>query len=156
MREVEGEALKKDILAKNARIREITDSIKERAPFVVEEYKEKLSARLSELIEKQMVDEQRMAAEITVFADKCCIDEELTRMYSHLKQLEAILETDGTIGKHILYVYVCRVKRIGVKRNFFIQDLIHGIVVHATTSFSGDGEGEAPSVIRILQEIVEF
>jgi len=101
MREVEGEALKKDILAKNARIREITDSIKERAPFVVEEYKEKLSARLSELIEKQMVDEQRMAAEITVFADKCCIDEELTRMYSHLKQLEAILETDGSIGRKL-------------------------------------------------------
>ena len=101
MREVEGEALKKDILAKNAHIREITDSIKERAPFVVEEYKEKLSNRLAELIEKQMVDEQRMAAEITVFADKCCIDEELTRMYSHLKQLESILEAEGSIGRKL-------------------------------------------------------
>ncbi|MBR5468499.1 MAG: YicC family protein [Firmicutes bacterium] len=101
MREVEGEALKKDILAKNQKIREITDSIKERSPFVVEEYKEKLTARLAELIEKQMVDEQRMAAEITVFADKCCIDEELTRMYSHLKQLESILESEGSIGRKL-------------------------------------------------------
>jgi len=101
MREVEGEALKKDILAKNARIREITDLIKERAPFVVEEYKEKLNARLAELLEKQMIDEQRIAAEITVFADKCCIDEELTRMYSHLKQLEAILESDGSVGRKL-------------------------------------------------------
>lgn len=101
MRETEGAALKKDILNKNDKIKEIVDSIKERAPFVVEEYKERLTSRLSELLEKQVIDEQRIAAEITVYSDRCCIDEELTRLYSHIEQLKAILESDGTIGRKL-------------------------------------------------------
>ena len=99
MRETEGETLKKDILLKNQKIKEITDKIKERAPFVVDEYKEKLNARLAELMDKNVIDEQRIAAEITIYSDRCCIDEELTRMYSHIKQLESILESDGSIGR---------------------------------------------------------
>lgn len=101
MREAEGEALKKDILLKNRKIKEITDKIKERAPFVVDEYREKLNARLSELLDKNLIDEQRIAAEITIYSDKCCVDEELTRMYSHIKQLESILESDGSIGRKL-------------------------------------------------------
>ncbi len=101
MRETEGETLKKDILLKNQKIKEITDKIKERAPFVVDEYKEKLNARLADLMDKNVIDEQRIAAEITIYSDKCCIDEELTRMYSHIKQLESILESDGSIGRKL-------------------------------------------------------
>lgn len=101
MRETEGETLKKDILLKNQKIKEITDKIKERAPFVVDEYKEKLNARLAELMDKNVIDEQRIAAEITIYSDRCCIDEELTRMYSHIKQLESILESDGSIGRKL-------------------------------------------------------
>lgn len=101
MRETEGETLKKDILLKNQKIKEITDKIKERAPFVVDEYKEKLNARLADLMDKNVIDEQRIAAEITIYSDRCCIDEELTRMYSHIKQLESILESDGSIGRKL-------------------------------------------------------
>ena len=101
MSETEGETLKKDILLKNQKIKEITDKIKERAPFVVDEYKEKLNARLAELMDKNVIDEQRIAAEITIYSDRCCIDEELTRMYSHIKQLESILESDGSIGRKL-------------------------------------------------------
>lgn len=101
MRETEGETLKKDILLKNQKIKEITDKIKERAPFVIDEYKEKLNARLAELMDKNVIDEQRIAAEITIYSDRCCIDEELTRMYSHIKQLESILESDGSIGRKL-------------------------------------------------------
>lgn len=101
MRETEGETLKKDILLKNQKIKEITDKIKERSPFVVDEYKEKLNARLAELMDKNVIDEQRIAAEITIYSDRCCIDEELTRMYSHIKQLESILESDGSIGRKL-------------------------------------------------------
>lgn len=101
MRETEGETLKKDILLKNQKIKEITDKIKERAPFVVDEYKEKLNARLAELMDKNVIDEQRIAAEITIYSDRCCIDEELTRMYSHIKQLESILESNGSIGRKL-------------------------------------------------------
>lgn len=102
MRETEGEALKEDIFKKGERIKDITDTIKERSPIVVEEYKEKLKNRLTELFDKSPVDEQRIAQEITIFADKACVDEELTRMYSHIEQLKQIFVSgDATIGRKL-------------------------------------------------------
>ena len=102
MRETEGEALKEDIFKKSERIKAITDIIKERSPIVVEEYKEKLKGRLTELFDKSPVDEQRIAQEITIFADKACVDEELTRMYSHIEQLKQIFVSgDATIGRKL-------------------------------------------------------
>ncbi|HCT65267.1 MAG TPA: YicC family protein [Lachnospiraceae bacterium] len=102
MRETEGEALKEDIFRKSDRIKAITDTIKERSPIVVEEYKEKLKNRLTELFDKSPVDEQRIAQEITIFADKACVDEELTRMYSHIEQLKQIFASgDATIGRKL-------------------------------------------------------
>lgn len=102
MRETEGEALKQDIFIKGERIKAITDTIKERSPIVVEEYKEKLKNRLTELFDKSPVDEQRIAQEITIFADKVCVDEELTRMYSHIEQLKQIFVSgDATIGRKL-------------------------------------------------------
>lgn len=102
MRETEGEALKEDIFRKGERIKAITDTIKERSPIVVEEYKEKLKNRLTELFDKSPVDEQRIAQEITIFADRACVDEELTRMYSHLEQLKQIFVSgDATIGRKL-------------------------------------------------------
>lgn len=102
MRETEGEALKEDIFKKGDRIKTITDAIKERSPIVVEEYKEKLKNRLTELFDKSPVDEQRIAQEITIFADKACVDEELTRMYSHIEQLKQIFASgDATIGRKL-------------------------------------------------------
>lgn len=103
MREKEGENLKNDILKKADYIKSLTDRIKDRAPMVPEEYREKLKSRLDELLgdKKDMIDEQRLSAEVLVFADKCCIDEELTRLYSHIEQLKEILNTDGTIGRKL-------------------------------------------------------
>lgn len=102
MRETEGAALKEDIFKKSERIKAITDTIKERSPIVVEEYKEKLKNRLTELFDKSPVDEQRIAQEITIFADKACVDEELTRLYSHIEQLKQIFVSgDATIGRKL-------------------------------------------------------
>ncbi|MGE4213324.1 MAG: YicC/YloC family endoribonuclease [Anaerotignaceae bacterium] len=102
MRETEGEALKEDIFKKGDKIKAITDTIKERSPIVVEEYKEKLKNRLTELFDKSPVDEQRIAQEITIFADKACVDEEITRMYSHIEQLKQIFVSgDATIGRKL-------------------------------------------------------
>lgn len=102
MRETEGEALKGDIFRKSDKIKEITDTIKERSPIVVEEFKEKIKNRLAELFDKSPVDEQRIAQEITIFADKACVDEELTRMYSHIEQLKQIFASgDATIGRKL-------------------------------------------------------
>ncbi|MGL4790262.1 MAG: YicC/YloC family endoribonuclease [Anaerotignaceae bacterium] len=101
MREAEGLALKEDILAKNEKIKSIVDTIKEKSPKIIEEYKERLTARLTELLDKAPVDEQRIAQEITIFADKSCVDEEITRLYSHIEQLKQIFEDEGSIGRKL-------------------------------------------------------
>ncbi|MCI1999081.1 MAG: YicC family protein [Clostridia bacterium] len=103
MREKEGSNLKTDILKKAEHIKELTDKIKVRAPKVPEEYREKLESRLNELLSDSQtaIDEQRIASEVLIFADRCCIDEELTRLYSHIEQLKEILDADGTIGRKL-------------------------------------------------------
>ena len=100
MREREGEALKNDILTKNEKIKVLTGQIKERNPVVVDEYKEKLINRLNELLDKTPIDEQRIAQEIVIFTDKSCVDEEITRMYSHIEQVKEIFGKEyGAIGR---------------------------------------------------------
>lgn len=101
MRSMEGEALKKDILEKGSHILTLLDAVKERAPFVVTEYKAKLEKRLKELAEGIDVDPQRLAMEVAVFADKSCIDEELTRLDSHLRQLRKIFDLGGQVGRKL-------------------------------------------------------
>lgn len=101
MRTVEGEALKVDILKKAENIKALVESAKERAPLVVLEYKDKLTARLSELMGMVDIDEQRIATEVAVFADRGCIDEEITRLESHIVQLNNILEEGGLVGRKL-------------------------------------------------------
>lgn len=101
MRSTEGENLKQDILKKGAHIREIVEDVKEYAPLVVKEYQEKLQNRLTELLEKPEMDAQRVAMEVAIFADKGCIDEELTRLDSHLLQLDEILTKGGQVGRKL-------------------------------------------------------
>ena len=104
MRTIEGEALRKDILLKCSKIKETTDNIAKRASVVPEEYRQKLKQRLSELLENVPVDEQRIASEVLVFADRCCIDEEITRLYSHISQLESILDSEGALGRKLDFI----------------------------------------------------
>ncbi len=101
MRTVEGEALKEDILQKAQIIEALTKTVEERSALVVEEYRQKLNDRLKELLDQTPVDEGRMAQEITIFADKACVDEETTRLKSHLCQLSDIFCQEGTIGRKL-------------------------------------------------------
>lgn len=101
MRSVEGENLKKDILLKGEKIRTLVAEVKERSPLVVVEYQEKLHNRLKELLGGVDVDPQRIATEVAVFADKGCVDEEVTRLESHLVQLKEILEGGGQVGRKL-------------------------------------------------------
>jgi uncharacterized protein (TIGR00255 family) len=98
MREKEGEHLKEDLrihLQETAKLRE---KVLARAPHVVEEYREKLEARLKALI-TDGVDPVRLAQEVAIAADRCAIDEELARLESHIRQMETYLEETGEIGK---------------------------------------------------------
>ena len=95
MRTVEGENLKKDILLKGERIRTLV------AEVTVVEYQEKLNNRLKDLLGGVDVDPQRIATEVAVFADRGCVDEEVTRLESHLIQLKDILDGGGQVGRKL-------------------------------------------------------
>ncbi len=92
MRAVEGEKLAEDLIAKGRNIRSILDKIAERAPQVSVDYTARLRERITELIGGSIeVPEDRILVEAAIFADKCAIDEEITRLGSHLIQLENIV-----------------------------------------------------------------
>ncbi|MGN1413264.1 MAG: YicC/YloC family endoribonuclease [Anaerovoracaceae bacterium] len=92
MRAVEGQKLAEDLIAKGENIKAILDKIAERAPLVAVAYTEKLRARITELIGSSVqVPEDRILVEAAIFADKCAIDEEITRLNSHLIQMKDII-----------------------------------------------------------------
>ncbi|MDD2534673.1 MAG: YicC family protein [Eubacteriales bacterium] len=104
MRAREGEKLVADIREKIIFLLERKALVAERAPNVPIEYQKRLSDRIDTLLTDQnraFYDEQRLTAEVLVFADKCAIDEELVRLASHLHQLDLILGESGAIGKKI-------------------------------------------------------
>lgn len=100
MRSTEGEALKSDILLKLNKIQDAIEHVKERAPQVAEDYRARLVARLKE-IEEVNVEESRIISEVAIFADKACIDEEITRMFSHIDQMRSILEATEPVGRKL-------------------------------------------------------
>jgi len=101
MREAEGEKLKESLLGICDVIESYRLKILDRAPLVVHEYKDKLTARIRELLDNNCIDETRMAMEIAIFADKCSINEELVRLKSHLDQFRDIIGTDSPVGKKL-------------------------------------------------------
>ena len=104
MREVEGEKLKEELISILKNCETLYKNICERSPLVPVEYKEKLHQRLNELLDKGIVDEQRLAGEVAVFADKCSIDEEIARFNSHLKQFYDALNGGGSIGRRLDFI----------------------------------------------------
>ncbi len=99
MRETEGERLKVDLLSRIETIASLRNRIAERAPMIAEEYKNKLLERMNEFLEGK-VDETRILTEAAVFADKCNIDEELTRLSSHIVEFHKIAACD-TVGRKL-------------------------------------------------------
>ncbi len=100
MREVEGEKLKADMLARVETIETLVKEIFLRAPKIAEEYREKLTAKVKEYLENVPVDEGRLLSEVAVFADRTNIDEELTRLRSHIEQFRSICE-EGIVGRKL-------------------------------------------------------
>jgi uncharacterized protein (TIGR00255 family) len=104
MREAEGGALKRDLLEKREKIRALLSKIAERAPAVTEEYAARLRERVAETLAQVGLapDEGRLLTEIAVFADRSCIDEEITRLGSHIGQMGEILAAEGeTVGRKL-------------------------------------------------------
>lgn len=102
MRASEGARLANDLLARVADIEQMTMVVGRRSPEVVRAHADRLRARLSELMGEMPVDEARIAAELALFADRCDISEELTRLRSHLAQFrQSIADEDGVIGRKL-------------------------------------------------------
>ena len=100
MREKEGSALRDDLKAHLAEVSRLRDEIACLAPRVPRMYQEKLQIRLRELGVKEL-DEQRLAQEVALMADRCAIDEELSRLVSHIAQMNAALEAAGETGRRL-------------------------------------------------------
>ncbi len=89
----EGEFLSKDLTEKLDGMLENVEFISERSPEIISEYKAKLREKIQDLLEDKQVDENRLAMEVTIFADKVCVDEEITRLRSHIKATKETLIT---------------------------------------------------------------
>ena len=104
MRQAEGSNLVEDMLQRTGEIDTITGEIEQRASKNVDGYRQKLQARIQELLDDKPVDEQRIAQEVAMFAEKADITEECTRLRSHLSQFEESLQEDGQIGKRLNFI----------------------------------------------------
>jgi len=121
MREVEGAALAENIRSKGIRIGQLQTVIEAAAPAVVENYRTKLKKRMEEALKEIAVDEYRFLNEVAHFADKSAIDEEITRLKSHLAQLPRILDGGGAVGKKLDFLaqeMAREANTIGAKANF--------------------------------------
>lgn len=103
-RNQEGEHLKDDILKKLDVIEGIVAFIEERSPQIIREYREKIMTKVSELLGDKQVDEAVLATELTIFADKICVDEETVRLKSHVSSMRKCLSDGENIGRKLDFI----------------------------------------------------
>ena len=99
MRAVEGEKLAEDIGSRLDTILSCTAQVEERSPETVAEYRQKLTARMQEVLQSTTIDPQRILTEAAIYADKVAVDEETVRLRSHVAQLRTMLESDQPMGR---------------------------------------------------------
>jgi len=100
----EGEALKRDLVEKCDGMLKLVDFIAERSPRMMEEYRQKLEEKVKDLLGDAGVDETRLLTEVTIFADRVCVDEEIVRLRSHIESTKsALLEGDG-VGRRLDFI----------------------------------------------------
>ena len=106
IRETEGSAILEDLRGRLETMSQLTDRISSRSPEVVEEYRQRLTQRVSDLLRKHVtIDESRMATEVAIMAERCDITEEIVRLRSHISQIKDGLENSaGPVGRHMDFV----------------------------------------------------
>lgn len=100
----EGEHLKQDLCDKLSGMLSYVDFIEERSPVIIREYKERLEEKVRELLGEKQLDDGRIATEVTIFADKICVDEETVRLRSHIQSTKSALENGGSIGRKLDFI----------------------------------------------------
>lgn len=97
----EGENLKKDLCEKLDNMVSYVDFIEERSPQIIVEYRARLEEKLRELLADNQLDDSRIAQEVTIFADKICVDEETVRLKSHILSMKDSLNAGGSVGRKL-------------------------------------------------------
>ena len=104
MRETEGDKLRSDVLEKSEMILGMVGEVEKISPQTVENYRNKLYQKLSEILEGKDIDEQRIITEAAVFAEKIAVDEETVRLRSHISQLRDMLDSADPIGRKLDFI----------------------------------------------------
>lgn len=103
-RVAEGEQLQKDLLGKLSNMLSNVEKIEERAPQILEAYRSKLEAKVAEVAASYQVEESRLSAEIVLYADKICTDEEVVRLKSHIRSMRESLITGNAVGRKLDFI----------------------------------------------------
>jgi uncharacterized protein (TIGR00255 family) len=101
MRENEGKKLKENIIEKIDTIENTLSNVKTHSPEVVKDYKQKLTTRITEILDQRVPDETRLAMEVAIFADRCSVDEEIVRLSSHINQVRQTLNLVEPVGRKL-------------------------------------------------------
>lgn len=100
----EGIELKRDILDKLEKMEEKVELVEKRSPDIIKEYREKLETKVKELLADMQMEESRIAAEVILYADKICTDEETVRLKSHIKHIKSVLDEKEGIGRKLDFI----------------------------------------------------
>lgn len=101
MRAVEGEKLTADVAGRITTIEAVVGKVEERSPQTVAAYRQRLEAKMQEVLQSTTIDESRILTEAAIFADKIAVDEETVRLRSHIAQLRAMLASDEPVGRKL-------------------------------------------------------
>lgn len=136
MRAAEGERLRDDILSRADTILGIVGEIEERSPVTVKEYRDRLYQKLSEVLENNNIDEQRILTEAAIFADKVAVDEETVRLRSHFDQLYAFFESDQPVGRKLDFI----VQEMNREANTIGSKVTDSVLAHKVVDIKGEIE----------------
>ncbi|MBQ1190361.1 MAG: YicC family protein [Lachnospiraceae bacterium] len=100
----EGENLKNDLISKLDNMLSLVDFIETRSPKVLEEYRKKLEDKVKDMLQNTTIDESRILTEVTIFADKICVDEETVRLRSHIEGMKKELLKGGSVGRKLDFI----------------------------------------------------
>lgn len=103
-RVLEGENLKEDLLGKLDYMQCLVAQVEERSPVLLAHYREKLEDKVREMLNSSTIDDGRIVTEVTIFADKVCVDEETVRLRSHIEHTRAELQAGGSIGRKLDFI----------------------------------------------------
>ena len=99
-RKIEGIKLQEDINSKLDYINSLVDKLEERAPQIIEEYRNKINTKVTELLANTEIEQSRIATEIVLYADKVCVDEEMVRLKTHVEHMKQTLNNEN-VGRKL-------------------------------------------------------